>query len=143
MAESGLRKPAELSFEGNVAYNWQVFEEEFAIYSHAALHDKSDKVKAYTLLNLAGPEAVKRSRNFIYKPEVRDADNAIVSRAESKENVEDLIAKFRELCNPQSNISMERHLFFTREQKQGESVDSYITDLKQKAIQFELVACAR
>ena len=133
MAEGGLRKPPELSFEGNVAHNWKVFKEEFEIYSNAALHDKTDKVKAYTLLNLAGAEAIKRSKTFEYLPAVHNEDNEIVQQAENKEDVEVLIKKFDELCNPQSNVSMERHLFFTRDQRQGETVDSYITDLKHKA----------
>lgn len=132
MAEIGLRKPSPLSFEGNVAENWRYFEEEFEIYSHAVLYDKPSKVKAYTLLNLAGPEAIKRAKNFDYKPEIKEGDE-VIHAAESKEDVECLLRKFRELCNPQSNVSMERHLFFTRNQKPGETVDTYINDLKQKA----------
>ena len=132
MAESALRKPSPLSFEGNVAENWRYFEEEFEIYSHAVLYDKNSKVKAYTLLNLAGPEAIKRAKNFDYKPEIKEGDE-VVQAAESKEDVDCLLRKFRELCNPQSNVSMERHLFFTRNQKPGETIDTYINDLKQKA----------
>ena len=48
-----------------MAQNWEVFKEEVEIYSNAALHDKTDTVKAYTLLNLAGAEAIKRSRTFV------------------------------------------------------------------------------
>ena len=132
MAEGGLRKPAELSFEGNVSYNWDIFEEEFNIYCNAALSDKDSKVKAYTLLNLAGPEAIKRHRNFEYKPEIKQGGE-VFQTAESKDDVEVLLRKFRDLCNPQTNVSMERHIFFTRDQKIGETVDAYITDLKQKA----------
>ena len=90
MAEGGLRKPAELSFEGNVAQNWNIFEEEFEIYSYAALHDKDDKVKPYTLLNLAGPEAIKRARNFEYKDEVKDGDR-IIQEKETKDDVKVLL----------------------------------------------------
>ena len=113
MAE-GLRNPAELSFEGNVAQNWNIL------------------VKAYTLLNLAGPEAIKRARNFEYKDEVKDGDR-IIQEKEAKDDVKVLLKKFRELCNPQNNVSMERPIFFIRDQKQGESVDAYVTDLKLKA----------
>ena len=137
MAESGLRKPAPLSFEGNVSENWRIFEEEFEIYSNAILYEKPDKVKAYTLLNLAGQEAIQRSKLFEYQPEVRNANDQITQAAETKEQVDVLITKFRELCNPQKNVSMERHIFFTRDQKQGESMNAYITDLKQKASSCE------
>ena len=116
-----LRVPRPIDFNGNVASSWRDFKRDFEIYTQCALHDKNAKVQAYTLLNLAGPEAVKRADSFTY------ADG------ESKENVKDLLAKFDELCLPQTNVSMERHLFFTRDQRPGESVEAYIADLRSKA----------
>jgi len=120
MAE-GLRKPGPLVFDSNIGKCWEEFEEEFNIYRVAALHDKTAKVQAYTLLNLAGPEAIKRSKNFVYEDD------------ESKENPDTLLAKFKNLCAPQANISLERHIFFTRDQKSGESLEAYINDLRSKA----------
>ena len=137
MADSGLRKPCPLSFEGNIAENWRAFEEEFCIYCEAALYNKSSKVQAYTLLNLAGPEGIKRSNNFEYAPAVLNPDGSVQTPAETKEDMNTLLGKFRNLCNPQTNVSMERHLFFTRDQKPGESVDTYMTDLKLKAATCE------
>ena len=78
------------------------------------------------MLNLAGPEAIKRSKNFDYASD------------ESKEDPEILIKKFRDLCNPQTNVSMERHTFFNRDQLQDESIESYMTDLKNKTASCEL-----
>ena len=37
-----LRKPAPLSFEGNVADNWRAFESEFDIFVEAAYSDKNE-----------------------------------------------------------------------------------------------------
>ena len=99
-----------MAFDGNNAHNWKIFEEEFEIYAVAALHGKEKKVQAYTSLNLAGPEAIKRYKNF----ESEDG--------EDKDNPDILIQKFKEICNPQKNVSMEQHIFFMRDQKQGESV---------------------
>ena len=45
------------------------------------LHDKTDKVKAYTLLNLVGAEAIKCSKTFDYKPDVQNEANVIVQQA--------------------------------------------------------------
>ena len=42
-----LRKPAPLSFEGNVAENWRTFESEFDIFVEAAYSDKNDRTRAY------------------------------------------------------------------------------------------------
>lgn len=137
MAESGLRKPVPVCFEGNVAESWRLFEEDFEIYSAAVLDGKSEKVKAYTMLNLAGTEAIKRSKNFEYAAEIKDGDGTVITPAESKEDPNVLIKKFQALCNPQTNVSMERHIFFSRSQKSGESVESYMTDLKDKASKCE------
>ncbi|XP_037119455.1 uncharacterized protein LOC119130054 isoform X2 [Syngnathus acus] len=53
--------------------------------------------------------------------------------AESREDPTCLKRKFREMCNPQHNKTMERHKFHTRNQKQGETIESFISDLKIKA----------
>lgn len=38
--------------------------------------------------------------------------------------------KFKEICDPQGNFIMERHKFNTRNQKEGESIQSYVADLR-------------
>ena len=67
-----LRIPNQLSFEGNVAENWRTFELEFRIYAKAALKKKDPDEVAYTLLNLAGKEAIEREKTFIYAPEKKN-----------------------------------------------------------------------
>ena len=57
--------------------------------------------------------------------------------AESREDPDLLITKFRELCNPQTNIIVERHKFNTKNQREGETTEAYITDLKKLANQCE------
>jgi transposase InsO family protein len=133
MADGGLRKPMPLTFEGNVAEKWRIFELEFDIYISAAHPEKDDKTKAYILLNLAGTEAIERERSFVYKPEIRDDDDQVTVAAETRENVNTLKTKFREVCNPQSSVILDRHKFNIRAQKQGESVQAYVADLRNKA----------
>lgn len=128
----GLRAPEPVSFDGNVAENWRRFEENFKIYRKAALKNKDNDEVAYILLNLAGQEAIDREKTFQYRPEERDGDR-VIRRAESKENPDDLINKFRELCNPQKNVIVIRHKFNSRIQKKEESAESYITDLRRLA----------
>ncbi len=60
-----------LIFDENIANNWRKFEKEWCIYCYADLSDKSKKVQACTLLNLAGPEAVDKAETFVYA----DAEN--------------------------------------------------------------------
>ena len=66
-------------------------------------------------------EAIEREKSFTYGED------------ETKEDPECLKRKFGELCNPQANITMERHKFNTRTQQRGESIQTYISDLKNKA----------
>ncbi|CAL9695031.1 unnamed protein product [Knipowitschia caucasica] len=130
-----FRRPDPLVFDGNIAENWRVFEQEYDIFVAAAHSDKSARTRAYILLNLAGPEAIERERSFVYAAEVREPgdDGRVLAPAESKEDPECLKRKFREMCNPQTNITMERHKFNTRNQKAGETVESYVSDLRIKA----------
>lgn len=64
--------------------------------------------------------------------EVREQgkDGNILVPAESKECLK---RKFQEMCNPQTNITMERHKFNTRNQSAGETIESYVSDLRIKA----------
>ncbi len=130
-----FRRPDPLSFEGNVADNCRIFEQEYDIFIAAAHHDKPAKTRAYILLNLAGPEAIERERSFAYAAEVRapGENGAVLTPAESREDPECLKRKFREICNPQQNKTMERHKFHSRNQKQGETIESFISDLRIKA----------
>ena len=132
----GLWTPDPVSFEGNVAENWREFERHFTIYRKAPLKKCDPDEVAYILLNLAGPEAIERERTFTYKPEVKGEDT-VVTPAESREDPDLLITKFRELCNPQTNIIVERHKFNTRNQREGETTEAYIMDLKKLGNQCE------
>ncbi len=44
----------QLIFDEHIADNWSKFKKEWRIYCNAGLSDKTKKVQAYTLLNLAG-----------------------------------------------------------------------------------------
>jgi len=133
MAEaSHLRVPGPLSFDGNVAEEWRKFEQDFRIYAKAVLKRKDPDEVAYTLLNLAGHEAIEREKTFLYQEEIRDNGN-IVQHAENREDPEILMRKFREHCNPKKNIIVQRHLFWTRQQRQGETYEAFIADLRKMA----------
>ena len=61
---------------------------------------------------------------------MRNEDGDIVWAAESRESVSVLKAKFRELCNPLTNVIIEPHKFNTRFQEVSEPVQNFITALK-------------
>ena len=128
-----LRKPAPLSFEGSVAENWRNFESESDIFVEAAYSDKNDRTRAYILLNLAGKDAIEKAKTFTYAAEVRNEDGDTIQAAESRESVAVLKAKFHELCNPLTNVIIERQKFNTRFQEASEPVQNFITALKMLA----------
>ena len=66
MAESTLRRIQPLIFDENIADNFVNFEREWKVYQIAALSEKDKKVQAYTLMNLAGPDAILKSESFEY-----------------------------------------------------------------------------
>ncbi len=118
----GLRRIDPLVFDENIADNWRKFEKEWRIYCYAGLSDKSKKVQAYTLLNLASPEAVDKAETFVYADE------------EDHEDPEVLLTKFSELCLPTKNIIMDRHVFNSAVQKPGVSVQAYVWENTQRYV---------
>jgi len=44
-----------------------------------------------------------------------------------------LVEKFKEYCTTRRNVTSERHVFNTRRQQPGETIDQYVTDLKKQA----------
>lgn len=132
-----FRRPDPLVFNENIAENWRIFEQEFDIFIAAAHGDKPRRTQAFIFLNLAGPEAIERERSFVYAQEVsvpgENDSVVIITPAESREDPDCLKRKFREICAPHINITMERHKFNMRSQKPGETFESYISDLKLKA----------
>ena len=140
MANS-FRRPEPLSFKGNVAENWRRFELELDIFLAAAHHDKDEKTKVYIMLNVAGREAIEKEKSFVYAAAVRNEANEVVTPAEMKESVKVLKKKLKEICNPQGNVIMERHKFNTRNQRDGESIQSHVSSLRVLAFIHDKIVC--
>lgn len=143
MAE-GFCRPDPLIFDVNKAENWRKFELELDIFIAAAHSEKPDKTKAYILLNLARPEAIEREWSFTYAPAILAANGEdIATPAESREDPEGLKRKFREVCNLETDVTMERHTFNTKNQNPGETVEAYVRPLwnKVKPCNFDRLVC--
>ena len=122
-----LKPPQHLSFEGTLAENWKEWLQGFRLYLIASgIDEKSGKVKVATFLHVAGVEA-RRIYNTFNTPE------------EEAEDIEVLIKNFQDYVEPRKNLTYLRHIFFTRNQETHETIDNYVTDLKNKAIQCEFV----
>ncbi|UYV62865.1 K02A2.6-like [Cordylochernes scorpioides] len=111
-------KPSELALHGNVAENWRRFKQRLMLYLEATEKaTKPDKLKVAILLNFIGEEALEVFNTFHLKED-------------EAENFDLVINKFDDFCEPKKNVIFERFQFFSATQKDGESIDSFITELK-------------
>ena len=123
MAERDTRTPGPLVLDANAADNWRKFFMQFEIYLVAKGKDeKPDKLKVNMLLNCAGPEAIEEYSHFVY------------NAGEEKENYADVCKKFKELCEGARNVIYERLVFNQRNQKEGERIDNYVSELKRLSL---------
>ena len=121
-----LQPPSVLALTGNLAENWRRFKQQFEIYEIASgLARKNGKVQEMTLLHVAGSEALE-----VYKTSQWDEDD-------DSTGVDKIMENFERYCNPRKNVTFERHSYFSRNQLEGESIDAYVTDLRNKATRCE------
>lgn len=131
---ASLCKPGSLVFDGDLAERWRIFEEDFTVYVHAAHAAATPDVGASILLNLASTEATRRARRFHYAPVQFNAAGVQIVPAESIQDPECLLNKFKQLCELRINLVMERHNFFSCSQRQGEPGEAFISSLKHRQL---------
>ena len=108
--------------ESNLADAWGRWRQHFKVFSLASgISEKDEKVQAATLLHVAGPEALEVYNTFTWEDEG------------DKKKVNKILEKFEAYCIPRKNITWQRHLFNTHNQRGDKSFDQYLTDLKTKA----------
>ena len=65
MLLSGLKPPAQLNLEGNIAINWRTWLNAYELYAIAVgVITKSEKVQSAVFLQVAGPNAQKVARTL-------------------------------------------------------------------------------
>lgn len=117
-----LQPPPILQLTGNVAENWRKFKQRFQVYLSAiGADDESDKTQASVFLHVVGDDALEVYNNFQFR--VQD----------DKIKLDKIMEKFEEYCIPKRNVTFERHRFFTCVQKTGETVDQYVTELRNRS----------
>ena len=117
-----LQHPEPLSFQGNLSENWRKWKQRFELYMTASGNNsKSDETKSAILLHVAGPEALEVHNGFTWG---EDGDAKKVGK---------IFEKFEAYCTPHKNVTWDRHVFNSRTQLPGETIDRYVTDLRSKA----------
>ena len=122
-ASFGLPPPEPLQLQqGNTAQKWKKFRQKWSNYEIATgVAQKDEPTRVATLLTVIGEEAV-------------DVYNTLNWDDEGDElKIEKVLEKFELFCNPRKNTIYERYVFFSRNQDSGESIDHYVTVLKNLA----------
>lgn len=123
-----MRLPEPFDVTGNLAENWRSFKRDFDIYTQATeLDKKEDAVRKGVFLNLLGKKAVRLYDSLKFQ------DDA---------NFDAVVKGFNDFCESKKNIVYERYMFRQRMQKEGETFDSFLVDLKElvKNCKFEEMA---
>lgn len=123
----GLRPPEPVDFKASsLGSSWLKWKQQFEIYYLACELDKKPKAtQVAILLHAAGPEAQEIAATFSW------------GASEDKENYKQMLEKFTSYCEPRKNVVFERYEFWNRDQKESEPVDTWVTDLRNKATKCE------
>ena len=108
--------------DGSTTANWRTWVSAWKNYSLATKLDKEEEERQVaTPLAVIGKEANKVFRSFTWASK----DDATKIAA--------VLKKFEDYCIPRENTIYERFLFFTRDQRESNTVDQYVTELRQIA----------
>ncbi|EFA13231.1 hypothetical protein TcasGA2_TC004271 [Tribolium castaneum] len=87
--------------------------------------EATEKRKIALLLNLIGEDAQELMNNFVW------------ATAEERGNFRAVVNKFKDYCQPLKNITIERFNFNSIVQREGETFDSFVTELQNKVATCE------
>ncbi|KAG5877395.1 hypothetical protein JTB14_037017 [Gonioctena quinquepunctata] len=120
MSESKGITPLDIT-SGNVTEKWKFCIQKFKNYLKATeSHKKDEDVQCAQLLQFIGYEGIHIFNTFKFKKEEQNEINP-------------LIKEFERFFHPKINLVYERHKFFTRKQLEGETLQQFLIDLKNKA----------
>lgn len=126
MAYYSIPPPAPMKLSGNWSTNWDIFRAEFEDYCMAVdLTQASAEVQAATLRSVMGPEC-----RHVYK------HNLELTAAESND-VKKVLDKLEEYFHQSKNVIYERYVFGCCKQEEGETIDTFVTRLREKAASCE------
>ena len=111
-----FHKPSALSFDENTPENWRRFRQQCEIYLTASGSEKKDgTVKIAILLNFAG-----------------EVFNTFQFPKSDEKKLDKVLEQFESYCTPRKNEVLERYQFWQKTQKDSETVDQFVTRLKNK-----------
>ena len=130
MAESltSIKPPAALNVSSNQIENLKLFKQAWENYAIIAnLDQKDEKYKKALFLHCIGTEALKVYNTLTF--------------TEAEDTLDPIINKLEQYMIGEVNETYERYKFNQRSQREGESVDFYITSLKSLAKSCNFCDC--
>lgn len=120
---AALTPPSEFQLTGNIPENWTKWKQRLELYISAIGLDKvNEDRKISILLTCLGENGIDIFNSFVWKDDEED-----------KNKFTDVLKKFDEHFKPKRNVTFMRHKFFTRSQEPGETIDQFVTDLRNKS----------
>ena len=111
--------PDTMLFSGNINESWMKWKQELEFYILATeSEEKPEQVKSIILLTCIGSKGREIYNIFNFEND------------EDKMTLSVIITTFDEYCTPRKNLTYLRHKFFTYRQKEGQSFDDFVTQLK-------------
>ncbi|XP_074026205.1 uncharacterized protein [Leptinotarsa decemlineata] len=117
---------APMNMEGNIAENWRFWKRRFQNYIIASeLNKKTEQIQCAQMLHLIGEEGFKIQETFTFTDE-------------EKVKLQVLLDKFEVFFLPKENLVFEIFSFISIRQKQGQTLDQFITTLMKQAKKCKL-----
>ena len=125
-----VQPPPQFDFEHRQpGQAWKQWKQRFDIYLEASDYDSVKKISL--LLNALGVEGIEFYNTFSFETDSERANDEEESVAQP--SFDAVLKRFDDHFLASVNVTFERHLFFIRDQKAGESVDRYVTALRTLA----------
>ena len=117
-----FKPPGVLNLSGYLRENWRRWVQRFDLYLTVSgkVKEKED-LQCAILLHLIGEDALEIYNTFTF------------AEGESRDKIEILKKKFEDYANPRKNTVFERYKFWECKQKEGETINQFITELKTRA----------
>ena len=104
--------------DNNLATNWNAWKKAWTRYEVATGVNRQEQLVSLNMLSVIGEDATKAFDGFE------------LGETQDDSKTEDVLAKFDEYCKPRTQVIYERYRFNNRNQEPGESIASYLTELR-------------
>ena len=111
----------------NLADAWKKWKQTMQLYLNAVMKQKTEEEKYSVFLFIIGEKGREIFNTWTWEKKL-DENNQPTD--EDDITIKLLMEKFEAYCLPKKNLVIERRKFFTRNQQPDETIDGYITELR-------------